>query len=231
MPDPAWGKRFEEEKAVLLRGLGPWLAGPIEHIGSTAVPGLAAKPVIDIMAAVQSLDASRPAIAAVEALDYCYAPYRTDREHWFCKPSFRERTHHLHLVPLGARSGSRRSHFAMSSDRNRRSRPSTRRSSAAWRQSSATIAKPTRMPRDRSSHRLSAVLWVTAHHPWQNRDPTNARPPSGATPSGPDDRGAGADVRSRSPSTPPVPPALTALLSAQGITQRVTAWCQGEFRD
>jgi GrpB-like predicted nucleotidyltransferase (UPF0157 family) len=102
MPDPAWGKRFEEEKAVLLRGLGPWLAGPIEHIGSTAVPGLAAKPVIDIMAAVQSLDASRPAIAAVEALDYCYAPYRTDREHWFCKPSFRERTHHLHLVPAGS---------------------------------------------------------------------------------------------------------------------------------
>jgi len=97
--DPGWVQRFGEEKIALLEVLTPWLAGPIEHIGSTAVPGLAAKPVIDIMAAVESLDASRPAIAVVEALGYCYAPYRTDREHWFCKPSFRERTHHLHLVP------------------------------------------------------------------------------------------------------------------------------------
>jgi GrpB-like predicted nucleotidyltransferase (UPF0157 family) len=102
--DPEWAARFRAEKTVLLDVLGPWLAGPIEHIGSTAVPGLAAKPVIDIMAAVESLDASRPAIAAVERLGYCYAPYRTDREHWFCKPSFRERTHHLHLVPAQSAS-------------------------------------------------------------------------------------------------------------------------------
>jgi GrpB-like predicted nucleotidyltransferase (UPF0157 family) len=80
-PDSEWGSRFEEERAALRRALSPWLAGPIEHIGSTAVPGLAAKPVIDIMAAVESLDASRPAIAAVAALGYCYAPYQVDREH------------------------------------------------------------------------------------------------------------------------------------------------------
>jgi len=41
--------------------LQPWLAGSIEHIGSTAVPGLPAKLVVDIMAAVASLEASRPA--------------------------------------------------------------------------------------------------------------------------------------------------------------------------
>jgi GrpB-like predicted nucleotidyltransferase (UPF0157 family) len=55
---------IEEEATLLRRALAPWLAGPIEHIGSTAVPGLAAKPVIDIMAAVETLDSSRPAIAA-----------------------------------------------------------------------------------------------------------------------------------------------------------------------
>jgi GrpB-like predicted nucleotidyltransferase (UPF0157 family) len=98
--DAAWPGLFEEERLKLMDTIGPWLAGPIEHIGSTAVPGLAAKPVIDIMAGVASLDASRPAIAALVGADYCYFPYRPDDEHWFCKPSAAFRTHHLHLVPL-----------------------------------------------------------------------------------------------------------------------------------
>ena len=100
--DPAWVARFEEEAAVLSRKLAPWLIGPIEHIGSTAVPGLAAKPVIDIMAGVRTLDASRPAIAVATELGYCYWPYQADVEHWFCKPSPAHRTHHLHLIPFGA---------------------------------------------------------------------------------------------------------------------------------
>ncbi len=62
--DSSWPRRFEDEAEVLRHALAPWLAGPIEHIGSTAVPGLSAKPTIDIMAGVETLDASRPAIAA-----------------------------------------------------------------------------------------------------------------------------------------------------------------------
>ena len=100
--DPAWPARFAAERALLAAALAPWLAGPIEHIGSTAVPGLAAKPVIDIMAAVESLAASRGAIAAVRSLQYQYAPYRPDVMHWFCKPGPSLRTHHLHLVPVGS---------------------------------------------------------------------------------------------------------------------------------
>ena len=100
--DTAWSGLFEEERRKLLQTIGPWLAGPIEHIGSTAIPGLAAKPVIDIMAGVASLDASRPALPALAGLGYCYFPYRPDAEHWFCKPSPAFRTHHLHLVPLGS---------------------------------------------------------------------------------------------------------------------------------
>ena len=96
--DPAWPRLFDEEKNALLPLLRPWLVGPIVHIGSTAIPGLVAKPVIDMMAAVETLDASRPAIVALAALGYIYAPYRVDSEHWFCKPSPAFRTHHLHLV-------------------------------------------------------------------------------------------------------------------------------------
>src|SRR5690606_7761081 len=57
--DPTWPLLFERERAMLQRVLSPWLIGPIEHVGSTAVPGLAAKPVIDIMAGIENLEASR----------------------------------------------------------------------------------------------------------------------------------------------------------------------------
>ncbi|MGZ5597292.1 MAG: GrpB family protein [Usitatibacter sp.] len=98
--DDAWPGRFLAERALLAPLLRPWLRGPIEHIGSTAVPGLAAKPVIDIMAGVSDLDASRPALERLREIGYCYAPYRADAMHWLCKPSPRLRTHHLHLVPF-----------------------------------------------------------------------------------------------------------------------------------
>jgi GrpB-like predicted nucleotidyltransferase (UPF0157 family) len=55
--DRNWPARFEAERQLLIDAIGPWLAaGSIEHIGSTAIPGLDAKPVIDIMAGVESLD-------------------------------------------------------------------------------------------------------------------------------------------------------------------------------
>jgi GrpB-like predicted nucleotidyltransferase (UPF0157 family) len=95
-----WPAMFEAERHLLADVLAPWLVGPIEHVGSTAVPGLAAKPVIDIMAAVESLDVSRPALIALTPLQYCYAPYRADVMHWLCKPGPALRTHHLHLVPF-----------------------------------------------------------------------------------------------------------------------------------
>jgi GrpB-like predicted nucleotidyltransferase (UPF0157 family) len=98
--DAAWPRLFEEERARLAYILSPWVAGPIEHIGSTAVPGLTAKPVIDIMAGVRDLASSLDARAALTSLDYVYFPYRADVMHWFCKPSPARRTHHLHLVPV-----------------------------------------------------------------------------------------------------------------------------------
>jgi len=42
--DPAWRDRFAEQRPVVEELLGPWLVGPVEHVGSTSVPGLRAKP-------------------------------------------------------------------------------------------------------------------------------------------------------------------------------------------
>jgi GrpB-like predicted nucleotidyltransferase (UPF0157 family) len=98
----AWLAQFLAERAILKTALAQWLVGDIEHIGSTAVIGLAAKAVIDIMVPVASLEASRDAIVAAEAAGYCFYPYKPDVMHWFCKPSPEVRTHHLHLVPLGS---------------------------------------------------------------------------------------------------------------------------------
>ena len=100
--DPQWPAAFEAERRVLDEVLAPWLVGAIEHVGSTAVPRLAAKPVIDIMAPVESLDASCDAIEALAGAGYCYFPYRAAVMHWFCKPSEAVRTHHLHVVPHGS---------------------------------------------------------------------------------------------------------------------------------
>jgi GrpB-like predicted nucleotidyltransferase (UPF0157 family) len=100
--DPTWPAKFAAERQLLLDSLQPWLVGPIEHVGSTAIPGLRAKPVIDIMVAVETLPASRDAIPVLEELGYQYWPYKVDVMHWLCKPSDEFRTHHLHLIPFNS---------------------------------------------------------------------------------------------------------------------------------
>ena len=100
--DPAWPARFEEERAALAELLGDVVTGGIHHVGSTAVPGLAAKPIVDIQVGVADLETARSCIEPLAALDYVYAPYRVEEIAWFCKPSPQRRTHHLHLVPVDA---------------------------------------------------------------------------------------------------------------------------------
>jgi GrpB-like predicted nucleotidyltransferase (UPF0157 family) len=97
--DPAWALRFESEKTLIEQAIGRWLTGGVHHVGSTAVPGLAAKPVVDILVGVKDLPSSRDCVGELAQLDYCYAPYRAEEMHWFCKPNAVRRTHHLHLVP------------------------------------------------------------------------------------------------------------------------------------
>lgn len=98
--DPGWPARFEHEAALLREAIGPWIVGGVHHVGSTAVPGLDAKPVIDIMVGVRDLDGSRGCFEPLARHQYVHAPYRAAEMHWFCKPRPSSRTHHLHLVPV-----------------------------------------------------------------------------------------------------------------------------------
>lgn len=97
--DPAWSLRFEGEKSLIEQAIGRWVTGGVHHVGSTAVLGMAAKPVVDILVGVKDLASSRDCFGELAQLDYCYAPYRAEEMHWFCKPNPAHRTHHLHLVP------------------------------------------------------------------------------------------------------------------------------------
>jgi GrpB-like predicted nucleotidyltransferase (UPF0157 family) len=97
--DPAWPERFEEERVALTEAIGEWIVGGIHHVGSTAVPGLEAKPIIDILVGVRDLEESRECFEPLARLAYLYAPYLPEEMHWFCKPHPSRRTHHLHLVP------------------------------------------------------------------------------------------------------------------------------------
>lgn len=99
--NPAWPRRFSAERVALEKAIGS-CDGGIHHVGSTAVPGLDAKPIIDILVGVEELEASRACFGPLAALGYLYAPYRSEEMHWFCKPHPSRRTHHLHLVPTGS---------------------------------------------------------------------------------------------------------------------------------
>jgi GrpB-like predicted nucleotidyltransferase (UPF0157 family) len=100
--DPAWPAQFQSERMALEQALGDQVTGGIHHVGSTAVPGLDAKPIIDILVGVEDLPGSRACFGDLRRLGYLYAPYRPDEMHWFCKPHPSRRTHHLHLVPTNS---------------------------------------------------------------------------------------------------------------------------------
>ena len=100
--DPSWPAQFEKERKALLEAIGDQITGGVHHVGSTAVPGLDAKPIIDILVGVQDLPGSRACFGDLRRMGYLYAPYRAAEMHWFCKPHPSRRTHHLHLVPTNS---------------------------------------------------------------------------------------------------------------------------------
>ncbi len=67
------------------------------------MPGLDAKPVIDILVGVEDLEKARSCFDPLAGIDYLYAPYLSEEMHWFCKPDPGRRTHHLHLAPTSGR--------------------------------------------------------------------------------------------------------------------------------
>ena len=102
--DPKWPRQFESERALLQSVLAPWLEGGIHHVGATSVPGLAAKPIIDMIAGVRDLSEARAAFRVLSQHSYIHAPHRAGIAHHFSKPSIRlsEMTHGLHLTEPGS---------------------------------------------------------------------------------------------------------------------------------
>jgi GrpB-like predicted nucleotidyltransferase (UPF0157 family) len=102
-----WADRADVERARLAALLAPWLVDGVEHIGSTAVPGLAAKPIVDVMASVTDLDlVVAQASGGLVADGWCYVPPALDGRPWrrfFVKPdaSGVRREAHLHLIEAG----------------------------------------------------------------------------------------------------------------------------------
>jgi len=94
--DPAWPDLFEEERAAVAAALGD-LAQEIHHVGSTAIPGLSAKPIIDIAVVVRHLDDAIPCIAPLQALGYAFVDYPENTARRFFRKG-KPRTHHLHIV-------------------------------------------------------------------------------------------------------------------------------------
>ena len=105
--DPRWPELFRQEKGHLLNCLPNELIRRIEHFGSTAVPGLAAKPIVDILVEVTDLQMARTQIAPLlesQGYDYFWRPSFGDDGPpfyaWFIKRQEGSglRTHHIHMV-------------------------------------------------------------------------------------------------------------------------------------
>jgi GrpB-like predicted nucleotidyltransferase (UPF0157 family) len=101
---PQWSRFFEEEYQRLKTAL-PEPHFQIEHIGSTAVPGLAAKPIIDLMVGAPSVGAIEERIPALEALGYEYISRHEaamPQRRFLAWPLTRPRRFHLHGVVQGS---------------------------------------------------------------------------------------------------------------------------------
>jgi GrpB-like predicted nucleotidyltransferase (UPF0157 family) len=96
--NPDWERAFEAERGRLQAALGA-IALRIEHHGSTAVPGLAAKPIIDIQVSVARLQPMDAYSARLRSCGYVHLPHPDDaRCPFFHRPAAWPHTHHVHVV-------------------------------------------------------------------------------------------------------------------------------------
>jgi GrpB-like predicted nucleotidyltransferase (UPF0157 family) len=99
--DARWPQEFAAERERIARALGS-LARRIDHHGSTAVPGLAAKPVIDIQVSVEQLQPLDAFGAPLATLGYVHVPHADDAVcPFFHRPAVWPHTHHVHVVHSG----------------------------------------------------------------------------------------------------------------------------------
>ena len=109
--DGDWPGQAGEELRRLGQALGA-VAVRLEHIGSTAVPGLAAKPILDLQLSVAAMQPQARYVEPLERLGYLFVPSPESPDlHFFARPPERPRSHHLHVCEAG--SDHERRHLAV----------------------------------------------------------------------------------------------------------------------
>jgi GrpB-like predicted nucleotidyltransferase (UPF0157 family) len=109
--DPAWPATFLRERDAIIAACGAAPFVRIEHIGSTSVPGLAAKPIIDMMPGLRTLDDAPPLIDPLAALGWAYVPEferpvpelndpSMPSRRYFRKDVAGQRAFHMHMVEV-----------------------------------------------------------------------------------------------------------------------------------
>ena len=94
--DPAWPALYENEREKITAALGSLIV-EIHHVGSTAVPDLPAKPIIDIMIALPQLEDAIECIGPLSDLGYAFIDYPQNTARRFFRKG-QPRTHHVHIV-------------------------------------------------------------------------------------------------------------------------------------
>jgi GrpB-like predicted nucleotidyltransferase (UPF0157 family) len=119
--DPTWAQQFEGERAALAVVFDGQAVG-IEHIGSTSVPDLCAKPIVDVLVGLRELELTDEQVAAMERLGYRYLGEHGLPGRLFFRKE--PRTHHVHVVQHGGEVWERQITFreALRSDEEERRR-------------------------------------------------------------------------------------------------------------
>ena len=109
--DPAWAELAAAEIGRIAAAVGEAAVG-VEHVGSTAVPGLAAKPIVDLQIAVAEVGRRDLYVEQLEGIGYLFVPDPDSPDfHFFAKPAARPRSFHLHVCAAG--SEDERRHLAV----------------------------------------------------------------------------------------------------------------------
>ena len=100
--DPAWPAMAAAELQRIAGAVGD-TAVRLEHVGSTAVPGLAAKPIVDLQVSVADIGARQRYVGPLERLGYLFAPApESPDHHFFGRPPERPRSYHVHVCAAGS---------------------------------------------------------------------------------------------------------------------------------
>ena len=102
--DPQWPRLYEEERVRISDAIGEYLID-IQHVGSTSIPGLGAKPILDIMPVIRDISLVEHCVEPLVALDYAYfGENGIPGRHYFRKPAdITSQPHkvHLHVLEKG----------------------------------------------------------------------------------------------------------------------------------